>query len=251
MPNPFAFQYDLLFVQAGVVNDLESVRIANENRLRQLTRTETDADGLERGFGLPETMPEVQTIRAIVDGLRAVEADAVKNLEKAVRTLPIGRYIKDTPGLGLKQTARLLAATGDPYWHTAEDRPRLVSELWSYSGYAVINGEAPKRRKGQLVTWSPDARMRAFLVAQSCVKALTSPFRASYDEARGKYEDVTHTTECVRCGPSGKPALPGSPLSNGHKHARALRAVSKEVLRRLWVASKEAHEDWNTKAIAA
>ncbi len=49
--------------------------------------------------------------------------------------------------------------------------------------------------------------------------------------------DKTHTVECVRCGPSGKPAQPGSPWSKGHQHAHALRVVGKEILRDLWVVS--------------
>jgi len=45
---------------------------------------------------------------------------------------------------------------------------------------------------------------------------------------------------CVRCGPSGKPALPGSDWSAGHRHADALRVTAKEILKGLWLASRDA-----------
>ncbi len=249
MPNPFVDQYDLIYAQAGVVDDLERVRIANENRLRQLTRTEVDKDGEERGFGLNEDAWEVRSLGTIVENVRTVETSAIKDLEKAMARLPIGPYVKATSGLGLKQTARLIAAIGDPYWHDADDRPRLVSELWSYSGYSVVFGResdvwgvAPKRRKGVKVTWSPTARMRTFLIAESCVKARTSPFRAVYDDAKTKYAESIHRIACERCGPKGKPAEVGSPLSAGHQHGRALRKTGKAVLQALWEASKIQHE---------
>jgi hypothetical protein len=51
-----------------------------------------------------------------------------------------------------------------------------------------------------------------------------------------------HVSECVRCGPSGKPAQIGSPWSLKHQHTAALRKVGKEILRDLWRAARAAHE---------
>jgi hypothetical protein len=101
---------------------------------------------------------------------------------------------------------------------------------------------APKRQRGQRANWSTVAKTRAFLVAESCIKQRTSPFRAVYDGTRAKYADAVHAVECVRCGPKGSPAPAGSPLSDGHKHARALRAVSKAVLKEMWRESARLHE---------
>jgi hypothetical protein len=154
-------------------------------------------------------------------------------------------------------------------------RPRMVSELWAYCGYHVVPadhrpydtqspvvggelngsspghsglgtqmtaaGVAPKRQRGQHANWSAAAKMRAFLVAESCIKQSGTPHRAVYDATRVKYADAKHDYECIRCGPKGKPAQPGSPLSDGHKHARALRAVAKEILRDLWREARRIH----------
>lgn len=249
-PTYEAFDSSLLYLAAAQVDDLEGIRTATANRTRQLTRSVEDVDGEERGFGFEESDLEVASFIAVANGLKEIEESAIKNLQRTLRQHPLGPWVKKTVGVGEKQGARLLAAIGDPYIRpemTLEDgtvvpsRPRTVSELWAYSGYSVIDGEAPRRRKGVVSNWSDEARMRAYLIAESCVKAKTSPYRKVYDDTRAKYASAVHEKECKRCGPAGKPALPGSDLSDGHKHKRAMRAISKTVLRDLWREAKRVH----------
>lgn len=305
----------LLALAADVLDDLERVRIANGNRLRQLTRDETDKDGRERGFGLTVDHPDVARLAALVEALAKAEHDATLNLQRMVRKHPLGPWIRNAKGIGEKQGARLLAAIGDPYWHGLYDRPRTVSELWAFAGYHVLQlpsgqshsdnhvdraagvptsavhelpdthtrcdggtqhptdhqgrdahgravggvldgsnpdhdqfvsqesyvGVAAIRARGRRDNWSATAKMRARLISESIIKC-GGPYREGYDKGREKYTDATHAIECKRCGPTGKPAQPGSALSDGHKHARALRLVSKAVLRDLWREAKRLHE---------
>lgn len=239
---PATLRDELLGVMADAVDDLEKTRIAMENRYRQLTRSEDDKDGDLRGFGLDESLPEVKRVRQVIDGLAAGEHQAILNLNRQVRKHPLWKsWAVDQKGIGEKQFARLLASIGDPYWNDLHDRPRIVSELWAYTGNHVVNGQAPRRRKGEQSNWSDGARMRLWNITGSCLKA-QGHYADVYYEARDKYEDATHSTDCVRCGPKGKPAVAGSPLSAAHQHARALRAVGKEVLRDLWAASRDLHE---------
>ncbi len=292
----------LLALAADVVDDLEKVRIANTNRLAQLTRDQPDKDGLERGFGLTHDHPDVARLAALVNALAKAEHDAVLNLQRMVRQHPLGPWIKQAKGVGEKQAARLLAAIGDPYWNDLHNRPRLVSELWAFCGYAVhklpvsqvrldahnynaggefaggspdqttrdthINtvGTAVTRQRGMKSNWSPTAKMRAYLIAESCKKTAVrapcikandtdddyaihnigcrcSPYRVLYDHGRKKYADATHKLECKRCGPTGKPAAIGSPLSAGHKQSRALRFVAKTLLKDLWHEAKRLHQE--------
>lgn len=264
-----------LALAADVLNDLESVRIANENRLRQLTRTEEDSDGEERGFGLTLDHPDVAQLAALVEDLAKAEHRATLNLGRVMRKHPLGPWMKAQRGIGEKQGARLLASIGDPYWNTLHDRPRTVSELWAYAGYHVLRaghtsrdhqatcasagptggnpdqmhddtqaslvGVAAIRARGQKANWSADAKMRAHLVAVSCMKT-TGPYRDVYEQAREKYADTVHPVECRRCGPAGKPAVAGSPRSAGHQHAMALRLVAKTVLKELWREARRLHE---------
>lgn len=270
----------LLGLLAEVVDDLETVRIANSNRVRILTRSEADTDGEERGFGLTPDNPEVAKLLATVEVLQAGEADAVKNLQNAMKKHPLGKFVQATPGLGLKQTARLLAAIGDPYWNDLHDRPRTVSELWAYCGFHVVQtsgsgqaraethfgcaaagsvstptpndvaqtqgvagvGVAPKRTRGQKSNWSETARKRTWVIASAIPKFKTSPYEPIYRAARAKYADTVHPVPCVRCGPSGKPAPAGSPRSAAHQNAMAIRIVAKEILKDLWIQSRNLYD---------
>lgn len=244
--------YAGLAFAAQVLDDLEALRVANENRLRQLTRTEPDEDGGERGLGLSVFNPTVIAMQSIVDGMNTLEEQGIKELERLMKRHPLGPWVKAQTGIGFKQAARLLGAIGDPYMRESQEfddgsiipaHPRTVSQLWAYSGYSVLSGESQKRRKGQLANWSDDARKRAWLISASCVKQKPgTKWRDLYDASRAKYADAVHPVDCVRCGPKGKPALAGSPLSAGHQHARALRIMSKEILKEMWIESKRIHE---------
>src|SRR5215210_82503 len=125
-----------LYLAAAVLDDTEKVRMGNENRLRILTTpmNHPDANGRGYGFGLTPEHPDVARLAALVQALEQVEKDATKNLERLMRRHPLGAWVRSQPGAGEKQVARLLATIGDPYWNTLHDRPRTVSELWSYCG---------------------------------------------------------------------------------------------------------------------
>jgi hypothetical protein len=317
-----------LALAADVLDDLEKVRIANENRLRQLTRTGPDADGVERGFGLTLAHPAVARLAAMVRATKCdsavvteltgekpgkrngccLEHDAERNLTFTVRRSPLYPWLEAITGIGEKQGGRLLGAIGDPYLRpelsrrnadgevvsVEPARPRKLYELWAFCGLHVIKtpvsghfqpgthtgsaadgsgfpghappgaqttsareggdpghqdhgahsnhaGVAPKRQRGQRSNWSATAKMRVFLIAESCIKQAKSPYRPVYDEGRTRYADAVHDLPCVRCGPGGSPAQPGSPLSAGHQHARAMRLVMKEILRDLWIEARRLH----------
>lgn len=237
-----------LTLASVTVDDLEALRIAQENRYRSLTGSGVSEDGVEWGYGLTDDDPEVAKAGALVDSIAALEHGAVLSLQRAMRRHPLGPWVKAQRGIGDKQAARLLGVIGDPYWHTAEGRPRTVSELWAYCGLHTlpVGGDGPnvaaRRRRGAQANWSDDAKKRVWLIATSCVKA-GGPYRVVYDERKTRTADRVHAVDCIRCGPSGKPALAGSAWSDGHKHADALRIMSKAILRDLWREAKRIHEE--------
>lgn len=238
----------LLRLYADIVDDLEKSRIANENRLRQMTRDELDSDGEMRGLGLDENAPGVKEVAAIVDGIATLEKAATRQLEKSMKSHSLGPWVQVQRGVGLKQAARLLASIGDPYIRpemeledgTIEpERPRLVSELWQFCGHG--DPERSRKKKGQKVSHSPVAKMRLWNVVASIVKA-GGPWRDVYDQRKASTEGKLHKKECVRCGPSGKPAQPGSALSDGHRHADAMRITGKKLLQALWLEAQRLHD---------
>src|SRR5688500_8907513 len=196
--------YDALYQLAEQVSDFEKLRISLDNRLRQCSET----------FN-PVLLSKIE---APIELVEKAEAIAIKELEANLKTTFWGKWLKSpaSKGVGAKTLARLLGVIQDPFWHYAEDRPRRLVELWAYCGLHIVEGAAPKRKRGVQANWSEEARKRVWLIATACVKVgAGGPYRAVYDEWRTKYADATHKDACVRCGPSGKPAQPGSPLSLG------------------------------------
>jgi hypothetical protein len=253
----------ILALAADVLGDLEKVRIANENRLRQLTRSEEDSDGETRGFGLDLVNPAVSRLAALIRAMKCdsvvvveltgekvgkpkgccLEHDAERNLVKMLAGHPLGPWMAAQKGIGSKQGARLLAAIGDPYIRpeiVREDgtvelsRPRTVSELWAYCGLKP----GQKRQRGVKANWSAAAKMRVWNIAGSMLKAGN---REAYDKRKAATEGRAHSEDCVRCGPKGKPAPAGTPWSAAHRHADALRIVSKEILKHLWREARRIH----------
>lgn len=251
----------LLYLFADQLGDVEALRIATENRLRSLFSDE------DWGKGVPSDLPEAKAMQAHVEMLAAAEHQIVLQLKRAMRGHYLGAWCKRTVGVGEKQLGRLLAVIGDP---ATREKP---SQLWAYCGLHVLHpdqtrpgthrrfagvdpisgpghrrcdphttsaGVAPTRTRGAKANWSTEAKTRTYLIAESCIKQRTSPYRKVYDDGRTKYADATHPHPCKRCGPSGSPAQPGSDLSDGHKHARAMRLVMKRILLDLW---KEARHE--------
>lgn len=257
--------YEDVVLLSDILDDLERTRIANENRLRTLTR----GDEWGKGAG---ASGEQAYIAALIGQIKALEEDATVQLERAVKASPLGGFCAATPGLGLKSLGRLLGLIGDPAWNGKEGRPRTLRELYAYCGLGVevsgqgdthdksdshlLSGVAPSRKKGVKANWSGVARARVYLIAKSAIMQdgepdkngrprARSPYRDVYDEGRAKYADAVHNVPCNQCGPKGHPAQPGSPLSPKHQHARATRLVMKAFLKDLWRAA--AHSDFDSQ----
>jgi hypothetical protein len=142
-----------LSLAADILDDLERVRMANNNRMRALLE-----------LGLPPEHPDVKPLAYLVSRLlcgRAakgagccLEHDAEKELRRRLRKHPLGAWMKAQKGIGEKQGARLLAAIGDPYIRPellnedgsvkSKEGPRTVSALWAYCGLHVLPVGQPR-----------------------------------------------------------------------------------------------------------
>ena len=246
-----------LALAADMLDDLERVKIASQNRLRSLTDDTPDADGVLRGSAMPLTHPEAARLAALVQMVEAAEHQAVLNLQRAMRSHPLGPWVKAQRGIGEKQAARLLAKIGDPCVNATAGTYRTVSQLWAYCGLHVVAGGDPgpwrtdthvspagvaaRRQKGQKANWSTDAKTRAWLIVQSCMKQLDascktdtgvaehvegcgcSPYRVVIDQRR-QHTATTH--------PEWTP---------GHSLNDAMRVASKRLLRDLWREARRCH----------
>ena len=147
-PRPSLF-YPTLYTLAQYLDDVEGLRKAQANRLRILTTSEPDEDGVVRGFGYDETHPVVAVIGAQLAQLEGIEHQAVLELQRVMRKHPLNAWRKTAKGVGEKQLARLLAAVGDPYIRGDNGQPRTVSQLWACP--------ASQGTAGQLVHGRQDA----------------------------------------------------------------------------------------------
>lgn len=209
-----------LITLAELVDDLERVRIGTENRVGALVRT----------FG--SSLPHLDVL---TEQLRAIEHQADLEMRREWRKDPFAPWAKSIPGAGPRLMARLMATIGDP-----ADRPN-PEKLWAYCGHGDPGrSRIPKgaTKEQILARGNPEAKKRVWLLSSQFVKTATSPYRVVYEEARAHYAERTHESPCVRCGPAGKPALPGSPWSKGHQHAAAIRKVGKVFLLDLWKESR-------------
>lgn len=242
-------------------DDAQRFRIAQGNRLG------FDANG-KRTKTAPNLPAELFSGQYSL--IQSVELAAQKELKRAYKNFvpePIREFQKETCGLGEHMLARLLGAVGHPavaipsFWqpgqppeghvcdfrckpdskrHLIHGEPylRTKSQLLQYCGHGAPK-RIPKGASQEELLWNgnPNAKKFTFMISESLMKQKANPskYRLLYEELRE--EKLHHLTECVRCGPSGKPAQPGSPLSDKHSHMRALRLVGKQFLRDLYDVS--------------
>ena len=232
-----------LRIWAEMLHDAQQARIAAENRSRR--------GGVH---------PDLYQIH--IKNLETVEHDCALELRRSFRhTVPeaLRAWQKESPGIGEHLLARLIGVVGNPYlaepkyWRAGkegEDKRvlvagepfnRNVAKLWAYCG---VGDPAKRRSKGStqaeaLSTGIPLAKSLLRLLAESCVKVNKGPYRELYDAMRERYAGRTHAGECRPCGPKGSPAQPGSEWSKAHQHAAALRKVSKEILKDMWVIYRD------------
>jgi hypothetical protein len=300
VPNAGSLLDPALCLAADVVDDIERVRIANDNRLRQLVRVGEDADGEERGFGLDPDHPDVMTLAIMIETMKKLEHEATLGLQRKMRKHPLGAWMKAQKGIGEKQGARLLAAIGDPYINSAKGQPRTVSALWAYCGLHVLPGGqsidddqvglaagdqlrdtgqpdadnlrsfagvAARRKKGQRANWSSKAKMRSYLIAESCIKQLSSDCRSGHpardsqttsaapvqagEREASQPHLVAHIPGTCPCSPYRRvydkrrahTATTHPEWTDGHSHNDGLRVASKEILKHLWRAARAWHQE--------
>lgn len=260
--------------------ELYGVKQAAANRRGVLVEADKKKEKMLRCLpALPDPAPAARSI-IILDGIIKAtdhELDQVKKeITRLVKRHPLGPWVASMSGVGEVSVGRLLGLVGDAYWNFSTDSPRTVSQLWAYCGLHVVAGRAPRRQKGVQSNWNTEAKTILYLLAEIAMKQVggvksngtkkpLSPYRAVYDEAREKISGSLHAYDCPRCGvcstcggPLDKnheehetargcvnrkvaPAVVGTPLSPAHQEARALRVVSKAILKDLWIESRRIH----------
>lgn len=253
MPLDFETPSYFLALGADSLNDVEGARKATVSRI----------DALKRDKGLCPGDPSVDELRVIVEQIAAIEKGAQKALKRTYRLHPLHKFTQAMPGLGEQQSARLLGAIGDPA-HRADGTPRTEGQFMAYCGYHTIEVEggriAAKRMKGHKANWSHEAKMRAHLMAESCLKkwcpahaAVSAEWKATHGKDTPKpWAPPPEGCECPEKFPyratydAARLAWADRDATDKHKHNHALRMVAKRILRDLYREAVRLHIEAGT-----
>ena len=106
------------------------------------------------------------------------------------------------------------------------ERFSTVSKLWKYAGMHVVNGEAPRRKKGEKLNFNKEVRVMMFKVMDCFIKQRSTPYREIYDtEKQIQLEMMEKKTK-------------GAPESKMHAELRARRYAGKIFLTHYWMCAR-------------
>jgi len=232
----------VLRVLAATLDDLQQMRIMTANRIVAAERMYGDA--------LPHLY---EALDPLVDAERRAE----RMLAKVWRSHPLAPWARAIPGCGEKLMARLVAVIGEPsiravgcwargvegrrVWLVEGYEERSAAQLVAYCGHgdpARSVRTAGMTQEELFKRGNPAAKKAAWKLGYQFMRTPSSPYRAVYLAERARYAEKCHARTCPRCGARGRPALPGSPWSDNHKHHAAIRNTTHTFLVDLWRESR-------------
>ena len=228
---------------------VQKVRVAMGNRIA----------GIIKEYGEGEYMNSLIETFEVSEN---IEKTIIKHVRPILREFPIyTEWLRHVKGIGDVLAAGLIAGIKTPA------RFSNISKLWKYCGYHVENGQAPRRRTGQKVSWNPFMKTLCWKVGESFVKT-KGYYRKAYDRFRAveerKSEEglVRKVDEAIGFVPKDKRAIEligQRPIkredvaklkkagidellvgmTNAHIFARAKRKTVKLFLAHLWIVWRE------------
>ncbi len=116
---------------------------------------------------------------------------------------------------------------------------KYVSRLWSYCGYSVIGGKAPKRKKGEKTTFDIELRSMIWNIGKNLVRSNKGFYRMIYDTEKQKQVNRTFAPKEL-FEKYGKPYKEEDiKLTLKHADSMALRKMIKIFLSHYWEAGRE------------
>lgn len=148
-----------------------------------------------------------------------------RQMEKLGRQLPIAHMADTIRGIGPLALAKVAAECGDLSAY------RSVAAVWKRAGLAVIDGQRQRRVAGadaELHGYSPSRRSTFWNMADGLLKA------QGKDEAAGPYRQVYDRVKALELT---------RVESAAHAHNRALRRMTKELLKDLTIEWRRVARD--------
>ncbi len=142
-------------------------------------------------------------------------------------------FLKKVRGIGPVLSAKIIKTLGDC------SNFETVSKLWAYCGLHVVDGKAPKRKKGERISFNPKLRSLIWNISMSLLKQNKAFYRKTYDCEKEKQYNKQYPNGILFKN-YGKPYKETDvKLSKGHIHNRALRKMGKIFLDHYWHCTRE------------
>jgi len=238
-------------VVAGAYSDNQSIRVAGLNRVRDVIRKkregiafdEVEKKKKEKDYAktyqdtnlskLLDTMLAKKMLTAgehnYIAEILAISKESAK-LETRYKKLMLAyveseliyqEFLQHVRGVGAVMSAKMINYFGDcsKYEH--------VSSLWKHVGMHVVDGKAPRKKKGEKLDFNPKLRSFVWLIGDSFVKQRSPIYRDLYDREK------TRQAELVKAGAEN------APKSKLHADFRARRKMVKIFLAHYYLCARE------------
>lgn len=248
---------------SGAYYDMQEVRISGKNRIRDVIRKRLEGIGFrdvedkkdEKDYAKKYSDDQLLALweKAEEEGLIDKEeadylikcwrlADQMESLEGQYRgammffirqEVVYTDFLEKVRGIGSVLAANLLKEFGNC------ERYDNISKLWAHTGNGVVEGVAPKKRKGEDLLFSPRLRMLTWKISDCLMKSNKGFYRGVYDsEKERQLSRVFEAGELL--SKFGSPYTEeDTRLKLLHAHNRALRKMRKLFLAHYWLASRE------------
>ena len=187
-----------------------------------------------------EMSSEDQAFFATTSGnLNALERQALKEVSGLLAYFPISEWLLEQRGIGPTMAGVIISSFDITRAHT-------VSAFWAVSGLNVVDGHAPRPKKGEKLRYNAWLRAKMVGVMASNFLKTGSPWRTFYDDYKNRKQTQVVATcmacqgaakkgaeVCKNCAGGKAPAPWGK--SDGHRHNAALRYMVKMFLSELYV----------------
>lgn len=144
---------------------------------------------------------------------REMETECDKEIKSMAKEYPIIERMTKLKGVGVTLAAKVAAMIDI-------ERADTVSALWRYAGYAAIDGERERPKKGEPLHYNVRLKTSCYLIGESFLRS-NSPYRRVYDDAKAYYQ-------------ANRPEW-----TKGHIHAASMRKMIKVFLSHLWIIWRE------------
>ena len=208
---------DTLSMLVDATLAVEKVRVRTQVRQSHLLRQN------RRDPETDQLLERIRNLEGYVDG----------RIAELLKSHPAHHWFSRVKGVGKENIAKVIGMVDI-------QRADTISSLWKFAGFSVEDGKAPKRVKGEKLSYNSQLRSMCWRLGTSLLKA-KGKFYDYYLKQKERYSaryEVVPASSLPK--KDGKRYEPEGVISEGHLHNMALRKMIKLFLACLWLTWREA-----------